>query len=140
MKFVIPRAKLMAVRRQARAAFPNEYLSVLWGQRTGSDVRIEEFRSIPFHGTPDAASYDQLAITRSKRAALRVGLEFVGTIHSHVWDKQDAFTCEHLSPDDQRTSAINGELLSGIIYVYNQGRSTEVHWYEPQVPPEVTYV
>lgn len=140
MKIVVTRNDLLVVRRQARQAFPNEFMACLWGLRTESEIIIRQFRAIPHTGTDFSAIYDPADVRRSKQAALRAGLEFVGTIHSHPYESQSQIiTCEHLSPDDLKTSAVNGEVISAVIYVYNHGRSTQVFWYEPSLPPEIIY-
>lgn len=142
MRLLIPRAKLLEVRRAARKAYPAEYLACIWGSRLDTgELVIDRFRPIAHTGTEAYCFYDSGDVVKSKQAALRAGLEFLGTIHSHTYSANSGvFTCEHLSPDDLKTAHLNGELVSGVIYVYRGGRTTEVHWYEPKLPPEIEYL
>jgi hypothetical protein len=139
VKIIVPRKALLQFRKECRQAWPKEHLACIWGRRTPDTVVVASFRTILFIGTVAAAHYADEDIRRSKMAALRAGLDWLGTIHSHTFQKTAA-TCEHLSPADIDTGVSNGEVISGVVLVYDSGKRTEVHFFEPRVPPEVEYV
>jgi hypothetical protein len=139
VKIIVPRKALLQFRKECRQAWPKEHLACIWGHRSADAVMVARFKEIPFTGTDGAAKYHYKDIRRSKMAALRAGFEWLGTIHSHTCLEDEA-ACEHLSPADVSTGLTTGEVISGVVLVYDSGKRSEMHWWEPRVPPEVEYV
>lgn len=140
MKIIVPRRALLRFRTECRELWPKEHLACLWGERTHDTVSISQFAKFPYRHTADGnLTYDYYPdVQKSKMAALRAGLEWLGTIHSHPFTRHVA-CCEHLSETDIHFGVAHGETISGVCLVYKDGRRTSVHWFLPQIPPEVTY-
>lgn len=139
MRITLPRKMLLAFRRECRAKYPLEHLACVWGHREGDNLRIEKIAPISYTASESMATYDYSRINKSKMAALRAGMEWLGTIHSHCSTAR-IDTCQHLSECDVETAIDHGELICGICYVFNEGRHTEVYWHQPVASPAVEYL
>lgn len=139
MKIITSRSLLLAFRRECRERFPIENLACIWGHREGDEVHIERIVPLPHDADEHQANYDTRHITASKIKALKAGMEWLGTIHSHCTTRK-ASACHHLSPADVETAIDNGEIVSGICYVFMDGTRTEIHWHQPVPLPTVQYL
>ena len=139
MKLVVPRKHLQEFRTKCRTAYPNEYMGALFGVRTDAGIEIHAIKDIEHLSNADGCYFLDKTITRSKMSALRAEKEFVGTIHSHC-HQPAVETCEHMSELDTQSAVKFGELVCGIVYVFDEGHKTEVHWYVPIALPEVDYL
>ena len=77
-------------------------------------------------------------VDRAKKAALRRGEDWLGTIHSHT-DTKDNPTCWHLSKSDIKSALQWGETVCAIVFVDEEGSRSAVHWYIPAPIPKVIY-
>ena len=139
MKIIAPKKDLRKFRAECRAKFPKEHMAALYGHRA-SDGALMITRIAPFSHTSTSEDIDYApgAVRRSKTAALRNHEEWIGTIHSHCF-MQSSPTCWHLSTTDIETAIKDGESVCGLVYVYNRGRRSDLHWYIPKPLPEVAY-
>lgn len=141
MKLVVPRQQLQAFRAACRLAYPCETMAVLRGTRAeDGSVVVTEIKAIPHVACENGIlqkGYERNMLN-AKIGALRAGSEFVGTIHSHCGTKEFE-TCEHPSPADIKSALKHGEVVFGIVYVWDDGHRTEVSWYVPTPLPEVEY-
>lgn len=138
MKIIVPRTQLQVFRAVCRKVFPCETIAMLRGERTTEGVIIHGIVPIPHRANENGIGDYTKDLVRAKMAALRKGSELVGSIHSHC-DPDNRSTCEHMSVADIRSGVRDGELVCGIVYVWDGGHRTEVHWYQPVALPEVEY-
>jgi hypothetical protein len=138
MNIIVPRKKLQAFRRECRAAFPNEVIAVLRGSRNETGVEIQDIVPIRHVGDPDKIDVKGADIRNTKISALFMGAEFLGTIHSHCYVPEDP-CCWHLSKTDIKSALKDGETVCGLVYVYDAGKRSDVHWYLPHPIPTVEY-
>lgn len=136
MKILYPRVILNRFRKQCRLAFPNETIAVLHGARNqAGDILITDIVAIPHVGTEGEVDYRRHGQVRSsKMKALRAKQDWIGTIHSHPTTDEDQ-CCWHPSDADIKIALADGEVVMGIVYVFEKGSRTSVHWYVPAAPP-----
>jgi proteasome lid subunit RPN8/RPN11 len=138
MIIYIDRAMLNAFRKKCRENYPVESFAVLDGIRGEGGVYVTAIKPIAHVATPDKVEVKNEAMIRSKIHALRKGAEFIGTIHSHCSTDTEQ-TCWHLSTTDIKSALKDGESVCGVVYVYDGGHRTEVHWYVPSPLPKVIF-
>jgi hypothetical protein len=100
---------------------------------------ITSVETITHEATPDAIKIEGASIHKSKMSALKKREDWIGTIHSHCFVKNDP-TCWHLSRTDMLSAMQYGETVCGLVFVTKSGgKRTSVHWYVPHPMPEVVY-
>jgi len=135
----INRRQLEAFRWECKRAFPNETVAVLFGERIEHGLRIDRIERIDFTGDENGLQIEDRHIRNSKIKALRQQSDWLGSIHSHPDTTNDG-TCPHLSSMDIRSAIRFGETVCGVVYVYNGGKNTEIHWQIPTPEPVVKYL
>ena len=136
----VSKPAILAFRRQCRRRYPKETIAALWGYRMPDGaITVESFQHIPHTASAEAVSYSDGHVYQSKIDALQSGMDWIGTAHSHC-NSRRVDACQHPSLLDLETAAVHGEIVSLIVYVYDEGRATEVNWFVPHPPPEVAYL
>ena len=83
---ICSRTQLLGYKRRAAKAFPKEYLELLFGSEQGGRVTVEHFVTVPQKATKFCVqlksehNYEDIIAG----AESQLGLDFVGTIHSHT--------------------------------------------------------
>lgn len=115
MNIQIDRKGLSGFRRRAWARFPHkEYVEALFGIVQAGIPIVSLF--YPMEHTADkwACDYAPLEIKELSQIAAEHGLQFLGTIHTHMGSN----TCAHPSKNDVKSSQELGERLFGIVHLY----------------------
>ena len=139
MQILAPRKLLRKFRKECRETFPKEHFAVLFGKRSDRGaLMITRIAPVAYDSTVDGLDPKKGVIEWSKTQAIKNGDEWLGTIHSHCHRATDP-ACWCLSEQDVRTAMAWGESVCGLVYVYDRGKRTSLHWYIPQPLPEVAY-
>lgn len=121
----------------ARQSFPKEHIVSIEGRIEGTAVYIEEFVENIDYAGDDAGNwldYADDAITRAKQSAAGKGRQWLGTIHSHCYEKD---VTNGPSQTDHVSGHFSGESISAIYTIAQTkkiGRlwSPPIHWFVPQ--------
>lgn len=131
MNVTIDRRVLANFRRRAWRAYPYEHMEAILGHRNGGDVDITMFYHFPHVATVWECRYDRDEIDRIKDEAARLGLQYVGGIHTHTGLK----SCEHASQTDHIEGVAEGSIVEAILYLTKAGRSrSRLNFYIPSEP------
>lgn len=140
MKILVPRKQLNRFRKECRERYPIEHIAALFGKRSDlGNILVTRIAPLDHSkATADKVEISNINIRRSKMKALRQEDDWIGTIHSHCTAPKDE-CCWHMSDADTKTALEYGEAISGIVYVYEGGSRTSVHWYEARPQIEVVF-
>lgn len=140
MRIICSKQAIRKFRNECKKRSPIEHIAALFGSRSSNgDIEIERIESIRHTATADYAVIQDDDMRRSKLSALRKETNWLGTIHSHCWTEEVA-CCWHLSSADIESALEYGETVCGIVYVFDGGQKSSVHWYIPNPIPKVSYV
>ena len=140
MKIICSKQAIRKFRVECKKKFPVEHVGALFGSRTSEgDLLIERIEPITHEATNGDVTIQDRHMYSSKRSALRKETDWLGTIHSHCWTKEIE-CCWHLSSVDIESALTWGEAICGLVYVYEKGKKSTVHWYVPNPIPKVAYV
>ncbi len=140
MKIICSRKIIRKFREECKKLSPIEHVAALFGSRSSDgDLIITRIEPLRYEATEDDVTVQDRDMRRSKLSALRKESEWLGTIHSHCWTKE-VDCCWHLSGADIESALEFGESICGIVYVFDEGKKSSVHWYVPHPIPKVKYL
>lgn len=139
MNVACNRKLLQQFRNECKKKFPVEHLAALFGQCfADGSLMISDITPIAHEADENQVNFENSDLRKSKMLALREKKDWIGTIHSHCFMKDDP-CCWHLSSTDINVALEIGELICGLIYVFDEGKRTQAYWYVPSPIPKVKY-
>ena len=134
MRVLCDKHELKKLRRRFLRSAPRERMEACWGKREGNEYHVYLFMPLEsMKGTRTSVTYDAEELQSHKDEAYEEGLQFLGTIHSHI--DCDGAPSEH----DIDDAVIQGELVTGIFHIatVNGRRRCRVKFYSPMIGVEV---
>jgi len=140
MILIVPRRlERLHVQRAWRRYPETEYIEAIFGKRIKHDrfdvALYYEFTHLSGRGW---CYYEDEMTDWLREEASDLGLEYLGTIHSH----NGLNTCSHFSETDIRTHIRNDDIVSAVTYLYRSAgrRHSEVNYGTPWQPVTVAYI
>lgn len=132
------RGQLNWFRRKARRNSPREILAYLIGQKTTPNVLAVSYFVYPKLkvSTPTGVEVDAEPAQEVFDEAQERGFSVLGSIHSHTPPSPSPV----LSKCDHRDHRMSGDAVTGIIALYERGRSETIFWtVDSSLPCRVEY-
>ncbi len=104
---------LAGFRKRAKAAYPREYIVVMFGKITDDVAEVHVMLPLPHDATRNAIDYDHDDIELLAEEVSCQGLVFVGTCHTHPCMN----TCSHPSETDHETGVRFHEPVMGVLWL-----------------------
>lgn len=140
MNIQIDRKALAGFRRRAWARYPKkEYVEALFGKIIKGVPTVTLFYDVDHTADGAACYFAQMEILQVSLVAEEYGLEFLGTIHTHIGTD----TCAHPSRTDIKSAKESGETIFGVVHLYEDSkgkRRSVTEFYPAKDPTKVTLI
>lgn len=115
---LVDRRLIAAFSRRAKRVYPREYLEALFGKlRSDGTAEIHVIAHLPHYSDPDSCWLEpgqEFAVLKAvKDEAEELGMEFLGTIHSHTTNN----TCIHPTECDHEFHKASGSKLLATMFI-----------------------